>query len=217
MSRAPTCVVTALSILVLSGAVGFGQTRPAPRASLDHVMDQIAAVRRFTEVAIAPDGKRVAWVESLREKTKAPSPVSAISVLDLSSPSATARRIIGGKGTAARVEHDLAWSPDGHRLAFLSDREQPGQLQLYVVAAGEVSGRKVTNLTGSLAKPRWSPDGKVLALLFTENAPRTPGPLEPRTPETGIVEERVYEQRLITVDLASGRVLRISPPNLYVY
>ncbi|MBI3799503.1 MAG: S9 family peptidase [Deltaproteobacteria bacterium] len=217
MNRTPTCVVAALALLVFSEAGVFGQTHAQPPASLDHVMDQLAAVRRFTEVAISPDGKRVAWVEFLQEKTKAPSPVSAISVLDLSSPSATARRVTGGKGTAARVEHDLAWSPDGHRLAFLSDREKPGQFQLYVAAAGETSGRKVTNLTGSLAKPRWSPDGKVLALLFSENAPRTPGPLEPRTPDTGVVEEHVYEQRLITVELASGRIRSISPADLYVY
>src|SRR2546427_4916868 len=217
MYRASTCYVAALSLLVLSGAVVFGQTRPEPQASLDHVMEQLSAVRKFTEVAISPDGKRVAWVESLQEKNKAPAPVSAISVLDLSSPSATARRITGDKGSTPRVEHDLAWSPDGSRLAFLSDREKPGQLQLYVVAAGGSSGRKVTNLTGSLAKPRWSPDGKVLALLFTENAPRTPGPLEPRTPDTGVVEEHVYEQRLITVELASGRVRPISPADLYVY
>src|SRR5216684_1609875 len=217
MSRELTCFVAALSVLVLSGTVVLGQTRTEPPSSLDQVMEQIAAVRRFTEVTIAPDGKRVAWVESLQEKTKAPAPVSAISVPDLSSPSATVRRVTGGKGTAARVEHDLAWSPDGSRLAFLSDREKPGQLQLYVVAAGESSGRQVTHLTGALAKPRWSPGGKVLALLFTENAPRVPGPLEPRTPDAGVVEEHVYEQRLITVDLASGRVRPISPADLYVY
>ena len=217
MYRASTCYVAALSLLVLSGAVVFGQTRPEPQASLDHVMEQLSAVRRFTEVAISPDGKRVAWVESLQEKNKAPAPVSAISVLDLGSPSATARRVTGGKGAMARVEHDLAWSPDGSRLAFLSDREKPGQLQLHVVAAGGGSGRQVTNLTGSLANPRWSPDGKVLALLFTENAPRAPGPLEPRTPDTGVIEEHVYEQRLVTVELASGRVRHLSPPDLYVY
>ena len=102
MCRASTCYVAALSLLVLFGAVVFGQTRPEPQASLDHVMEQLSAVRRFTEVAISPDGKRVAWVESLQDKNKAPAPVSAISVLDLGSPSATARRITGGKGATAR-------------------------------------------------------------------------------------------------------------------
>ena len=54
MYREPQCLVAVLSILVLSGAVTFAQTRPEPQSSLDHVMEQITAVRRFTEVAIAP-------------------------------------------------------------------------------------------------------------------------------------------------------------------
>jgi Prolyl oligopeptidase family len=60
--------------------------------------------------------------------------------------------------------------------------------------------QKLTNLTGFLALPRWSPDSKTLALLFSENAPRAGGPLEPMTLASGVVEEQVYEQRLATVD-----------------
>src|SRR5262249_19024502 len=137
MSKVYPCFVGILSLLVLSGVVVLAQTHSEPQLSLDQVMEQIAAVRRFTTVTISPDGKRVAWVESLQEQTKALTPVSGISVLDLSSPSATPRRVTGGKGTTVRVEHDIAWSPDGSRLAFLSDCEKPGQLQLYVAAANE--------------------------------------------------------------------------------
>jgi Tol biopolymer transport system component len=133
--------------------------------SLDYAMDQIAATHKFTEVAISPDGKRVAWVEDRQEAAKSVSPVSAIYVLDLSSPYATARRVTGGEGSAARDEHDLAWSPDSSGVAFLSDREKSGQLQLYVAGAGGGPGAKVTTLRGALAMPRWSPDGKVVALL----------------------------------------------------
>jgi Tol biopolymer transport system component len=102
-------------------------------------------------------------------------------------------------------------------VAFLSDREKPGQLQLYVAGADGGVGMKLTNLKGALAMPRWSPDGKVVALLFTASPPGTPGPLEPRAPDTGVVEERIYEQRLIAVDPSSRRVRVISPADLYVY
>jgi Tol biopolymer transport system component len=103
-------------------------------------------------------------------------------------------------------------------MAFLSDRVRTGQLQLYVVgAAGGAGMRVMTNLKGALAMPRWSPDGKLVALLFTESAPGAPGPLESRRPDTGVVEEHIYEQRLIVVDPHSGHVRFISPPDLYVY
>jgi dipeptidyl aminopeptidase/acylaminoacyl peptidase len=76
---------------------------------------------------------------------------------------------------------------------------------------------RLTNLKGAMAMPRWSPDGKTLALLFTASAARTPGPLEPRTPDRGVVEEHIYEQRLITVDPGSARVRFVSPADLCVY
>src|SRR5207247_406898 len=43
------------------------------------------------------------------------------------------------------------------------------------------------------------------------------GPVQPAAPETGVIEEHVYEQRLSILDLASGRVRHVSPADLYVY
>jgi dipeptidyl aminopeptidase/acylaminoacyl peptidase len=37
------------------------------------------------------------------------------------------------------------------------------------------------------------------------------------TPETGVIDQKVYEQRLTTVDLASGKVRQLSPADMYVY
>ena len=56
-----------------------------------------------------------------------------------------------------------------------------------------------------------------IAILFTENAPRAAGPLEPSTKDAGVVEEHIYEQRLTLVERAlrrseadhSGRYLRL--------
>ncbi|PYX61238.1 MAG: hypothetical protein DMG73_04595 [Acidobacteria bacterium] len=65
--------------------------------------------------------------------------------------------------------------------------------------------------------PGWSPDGKTLAFLFTENAPRAAGPLMAMMPETGVIGGRIYEQRLTIADVASGKTRQLSPPDLYVY
>src|ERR1051326_4082832 len=113
------------------------------------------------------------------------------------------------------MERGLAWSPDSSRLAFLSDCAKGGQLQLYTVAASGGAPRKLTSLTGYLAHPRWSPDGKSIGVLFTENAPRMAGPLEPETPDSGVVEQKIYEQRIAVVDTATGATRQISPDDLY--
>ena len=75
----------------------------------------------------------------------------------------------------------------------------------------------LTRLKGSLGAPSWSPDGKTIALLFTENATRAAGPLVAETPQTGEIREAVTEQRLTVVDVASGKLQQISPTDIYVY
>jgi WD40-like Beta Propeller Repeat len=186
-------------------------------SSIDRVLDALYAVHEFREVSISPDGQRVAWGEVLREANGPASANSAIYVATLSAPETSPHRITAMSGEGDCEEHDLAWSPDGRNLTFLSDAQTPRRLQLYVVSATGGPARKLTNLTGFLATPRFSPDGKSVALLFTENAAHIIGPLMPVAPPSGVIGSKVEEQRLMTFDVVSGRVQQISPADMYVY
>jgi dipeptidyl aminopeptidase/acylaminoacyl peptidase len=198
-------------------------------------------VRTFREVSISPDGKRIAWVEELPAPDGGPSPNSAIYIAELNAPAAVLQITASNaapesNGRAARTrsnptsqraqeqssaheEHDVAWSPDGTRLAFLSDAATPGQLQLFVVdaSASAAPARQLTHFKGHVTEPRWSPDGKTIALLYIGNAPHLAGPLAAEPPDEGVIEDTFLEQRLTLVDPASGNVREISPPDLYVY
>src|SRR5580704_10289832 len=171
------------------------------------------ATKDFDQVAISPDGNRVAWVQS----SENPSGGSAIYVQDVRSPGSKPKRISAGSDVHAASEDTIAWSPDSKHLVFLSDAESEGQANFYVAAADGGTARKLTNLKGYLSDPAWSPDEKTLAFLFTENAPRAAGPLMPMVPETGVIDQKVYEQRLTLVDMASGKVRQLSPADMYVY
>jgi hypothetical protein len=70
------------------------------RSPLDSVVHALFSVHQFGEVAISPDGQRLAWVESLTGKNGAPSPNSAIYVAELKNPAAP-RRITAGNGTTS--------------------------------------------------------------------------------------------------------------------
>ena len=109
---------------------------------------------------------------------------------------AAPQRVTAVSGDAPHDEHGVSWSPDGTSLAFLSDAADAGQLELYVAPAAGGTARQLTKLKGYLATPQWSPDGQTVAILFTENAPRASGPLQPRTPDVGVVEDHYFEQRL---------------------
>jgi dipeptidyl aminopeptidase/acylaminoacyl peptidase len=208
------CWLAGLALLGAAGPTAAGG-RAAPKSSTDRLLDELDRLRTFEEVAVSPDGKRLAWVQRLSMQRKPPS--SAIYVADLRSPSAAPRRVSAGDGRTDYAEGDVAWSPDGARLTFVSDKEKQGQPQLYLAAVGGGPARKLTSLKGPLARPGWSPDGKRLAVLFMENAPRILGPLEPAPPDAGVVEEQVFEQRLCTLDPASGRFRRLSPADHHVY
>src|SRR5262249_42276962 len=155
----PLAMILAL-LTLLSGGTVRTEERPTAKTSLEQLLESLSAIHRFKEVAISPDGRRVAWVEDLPAKGDAPSSLSSIYLADLHSPDAAPRRISADDGTTAHAEHGLTWSPDGSQLAFLSDKEKKEQLQLYLAPAEGGPVRKVTNLIGHLAGPRWAPTGK---------------------------------------------------------
>src|SRR6185437_1413094 len=111
----------------------------------------------------------------------------------------------------------IVWSPDGSRLAFLSDAAHAGQMQLYTAPAVGGPARQLTHLTGFLTDARWSPDGSSLAFLFAENAPSGGGPLHPEPPATGVIGGAIHNQRLAVVPAAGGAARQITPANLNVY
>ncbi|WP_187290250.1 PD40 domain-containing protein [Terriglobus saanensis] len=61
-----------------------------------------------------------------------------------------------------RSSHSAQFSPDGSRIAFVSDRS--GKWELWVSSADGKEASQLTNFdTGSVGSPRWSPDGLSIA------------------------------------------------------
>ena len=236
----PRLTIAAASLLILCGAHrSLAQESPAketsgtqksaearlaagakPKASgaAEDVIKTLSATHRFEQAAISPDGKKVAWVEDVITKRGVSTGDTVIFVADIGVKTLP-KRISAGVSGAIHAEGSVAWSPDSKKLAFLSDATKAGQLQLYVMDAAAPAGsaRKLTQVKGFLSTPGWSPDGKTIALLFTENATRAAGPLVAETPETGEIKDSFFEQRLALVDVATDKLRQISPADTYVY
>ncbi|MFL5580943.1 MAG: DPP IV N-terminal domain-containing protein [Gemmatimonadaceae bacterium] len=131
--------------------VQSGQARQVPitlrGAPAGAAVERLALSNGFQELALSPDGKKVAFV--------ARGEIFAASAKD--------------GGDAARVtvtpnaEGQLAWAPDSRRLAYASDRD--GQYDLYLYDFGTRTETRLTRAAEAEVTPRWSPDGKRIAYV----------------------------------------------------
>src|SRR5215510_6833448 len=180
-------------LIVLLPAIAAAQPKPGA------ILDDLAATRSFEEIAISPDGQRVAWVEKLIDKGR-----------DTGRAAVFAAPVDGKRPPAKLGEgRHIAWSHDGTHLAYIDK-------QLYVATLGGAA-RKLTTLAGYMTDPAWAPDDTRVAILFAEHAPGGGGPTEAVPVETGLIGGEIHNQRLTLVDVRTGASKQLSPPELHVY
>lgn len=172
------------------------------QSRVDRYINELPNVRSIEETAISPDGARVAYIVN-----------GGLHIESLSAE---------GKGKSISPSgdletRDLSWSPDGKRLAYVANKPHSQASQVWVADAANGKPKQITNVTGYVSTLRWSPDGSKLAFLFIENAKRIAGPLEPMTPDAGVVQQHIEEQRIAVVEANGGSVKQISPADLYIY
>ncbi len=123
--------------------------------------DTLYQFERVTAMQIAPDGRSIALTRERidRQTEKRYSNLWVISTHD-----GAARRFTYGN----HVDASPRWSPDGRQIAFLSNRKEEGQMQLYVIPFDGGEAQPVTDLKGSFQGFSWSPDGKRIAFAFRQ-------------------------------------------------
>jgi dipeptidyl aminopeptidase/acylaminoacyl peptidase len=192
-------------------------TMPSTDAAIRRPTPELLVeVRTPAEVAVSPDGTRVAY--SLHATVSDRGPI-APSDLYLLEPGDETVQLTEGEWS----DRAPAWSPDGSRLAFISDRIKRGHFLPFVMPSGGGDPRQLGALRGSAESVSWSNDGRLLLIgaadagsysheasaVMVTGADPEPDPIVYRRGEA--------YRRLFTVDVATGDTLEVGPPDLCVW
>jgi Tol biopolymer transport system component/C-terminal processing protease CtpA/Prc len=148
-------------------------------AAAEPTVEHLRLTDRIDEFALAPDGKKVAFV--VRGEVFAASSADG--------------------GDAARItvspadESQVAWSPDSRRLVYVSDRDGTRHLFSYDFASNAET--QLTHAAEGDATPRFSPDGKLLAF---ERAGRELRVLNVETKTERVVATGTFERPPLNPD-----------------
>jgi Tol biopolymer transport system component len=130
--------------LTLFPAFNLPLAAQAP-ASATHIDDALKGLNRgrlVGQVAVSPDGKRLAWLQPSKEG-------SEIRVAPLDELAKSERVTAATKSDQHCREGQFVWAPDAKALAFFSDCAKPGQQSdLYLAQLDGKSARQLTELNG---------------------------------------------------------------------
>ncbi len=172
-----------------------------------------APVHGYQSLAISPRGDEVASVEP--GAVTGPGAHAAIVVR-----SASDGRALRTLDPCAKCGYaGLTFGPDGS-LAFVA-RDRAASTATLQVATG-TSVRTIATVAGLAATPRFSPDGRRVALLVTLGAAKETGATQAGVRQIGEIGEKNDEQRLAVFPLgaapvAAAQVRPVSPADRFIY
>ncbi|MFD3304957.1 S9 family peptidase [Alteromonas macleodii] len=127
--------------------------------------EDIFNLEYVSEVQVSPNGKYVAYV---RRSNDIMSDSSRANVWLASVDGKSHRPLLSSK----KSYYSIRWSPDGSRLAYLSNEEGKPQLYARWMDTGQTA--LVTNVTSNPSNITWSPDGKHIAFTMSVDAKEKP-------------------------------------------
>jgi dipeptidyl aminopeptidase/acylaminoacyl peptidase len=117
------------------------------------VMDEFQ-IQTPTDPQISPDGKKIAYVRRFADRATD----KRYANLWIINTDGTDHRALT---TGNRSDSSPHWSPDGTRIAYLSDAD--GKTQIYIRWMDTGQTARITDLEDSPEAIAWSPDGKMLS------------------------------------------------------
>lgn len=157
-------------------------------------IEQIADMPQISSPEISPDGRRIVYVVTTAD---VPKNVYHSNLWLAGADGSNDIRLT----SAAAHDEDPHWSPDGSKIAFLSDRDG-GHNAIWIFDARGGEPVKLTDEKAAISEFQWSPDGKSIAFIMGE--PSGEKAL------WHVVDRDVPHTQLYVIDVATREVTRLT-------
>ncbi|MCB0174458.1 MAG: S9 family peptidase [Anaerolineae bacterium] len=121
--------------------------------------DDLYRFSLISGVQISPDGEHVVYCRQRIDQT---SQRKFYNLWVVATSGGRPRQFTYGD----QVDAQPHWSPDGRAIAFISNRADKKQSQIYIIPFDGGEARPLTDLKGEFGGFEWSPDGKQLVFNF---------------------------------------------------
>jgi len=178
--------------IVLGLGASLAAAQPASRVT--PTVDQLLSLKRAGSPEISPDGRLVAY--TMRETNWDDN--SYDTQIWIADAASGATRQLTSSKKSSQSPH---WSPDGSRLAFISDRSE--KRQIYVINPSAGDAMALTSVEDGVESFAWAPDSKTIA--YTAREPKS-GAVKDRDKKYGefeVVDQDYRMSHLWTIDVQS--------------
>jgi dipeptidyl aminopeptidase/acylaminoacyl peptidase len=173
----------------------------AQTAPTSPTVDQILSLKRAGSPELSPDGRFVAY--TIREADWDDNAYQTqIWIADVRSG---ANRPLT---RSRKSSQSPTWSPDGTRLAFVSDRSDKRQIYVIDPTGGEAEA--LTSLEDGVSSLAWSPDGKSIAYAATEPKSESIKDRDKKYGEFHVADADERMTHLSVIDVASRATRRLT-------
>ena len=165
----------------------------------------VANLRSVSQVAMSPDGARVAYLLAVPRDPFEQENGPAWGELHVVGRDGVSRPFITGDVTLGQI----AWTSDGRSISFLAKRGKDEFRSLYVIDGDGGEARRVLGHGADITSYSWSADGRQVAFIANEEEAKEKKDLEKKGFTARVYEETARRERIYVATIAGAEKPRV--------